>query len=73
MKKEDELYINQIDMDEMAHLIHVIPSPDLLRITLGYEVIIDKPYTRENFIDLARRCLSVADEMKKERGDIGVN
>ena len=32
MKKDKEFEITEIDMEEMAHLIHVIPTPYLLRI-----------------------------------------
>ena len=73
MKKEDEFEITEIDMKEMSRLIHVVPVPNLLRITLGYEVILDKPFTRENFIDLARRCLAVADEMKMNNKNKDIN
>jgi len=73
MKKEDEFDITEIDMDEMAHLIHVIPTPDLLRICIGHEVILDKPFTRQNFIDLAVTCLLMANEMKQNRKGNDVN
>jgi len=67
MKKEDEFDITEIDMEEMAHLIHVIPTPDLLRICIGYEVILDKPFTRQNFIDMAFKCMLVAKEMLRDK------
>ena len=40
MKKDKEFEITEIDLEEMAHLIHVIPTPNLLRIAIGYEVIL---------------------------------
>lgn len=73
MKKDKEFEITEIDMKEMAHLIHVIPTPYLLRIAIGYEVILDKPFTKEQYIDLAMRCLEMAKEMKENLNNNEIN
>lgn len=73
MKKDKDFEITEIDMEEMAHLIHVIPTPYLLRITLGYEVILDKPFTEEQYIDLAIKCLSIAKEMSRSKNTNEIN
>lgn len=73
MKKDKEFEITEIDLEEMAHLIHVIPTPNLLRIAIGYEVILDKPFTKEQYIDLAIRCLDMAKEMKGSTNNNEIN
>ena len=65
MKHDDINKLIDINMDDYAHLIHVIPTAEILRIAIGHDVIIDKPYSQKQYIDLAIQCLAVAKEMEK--------
>ena len=63
--KDKEL--SQLIETNMDSIVHIIPTAEILRIAVGHDVILDKPFSQKQYIDLAIQCLAVAKEMERNK------
>ena len=67
MKDKELSQLIESNMDSIAHMVHIIPTAEILRIAVGHDVILDKPFSQKQYIDLAIQCLAVAKEMERNK------